>query len=90
VVQDAGENINTKLGLIRSCGYDLVGYFELDEETWRDEYFSPLQKLIDEYRRSYAGDPQAVAVLDKEQQEIEVFKKDPALCRSAFFIMSRR
>ena len=90
VVHDERENINTKLGLIRSCGYDLVGYFELDEETWRDEYFSPLQKLIDEYRRSYAGDPQAVAALDKEQQEIEVFRKDPARCRSVFFIMRRR
>lgn len=43
-----------------------------------------------EYRRSCAGDPQAVAALDKEQQEIDVFEKDPARCRSVFFIMSRR
>jgi ubiquinone/menaquinone biosynthesis C-methylase UbiE len=90
VVHDERENINAKLGLIHGCGYDLVGYFELDEQTWRDEYYSRLQKLIDEYRRSCAGDSQAVAALDKEQQEIEVFRKDPARCRSVFFIMSRR
>jgi ubiquinone/menaquinone biosynthesis C-methylase UbiE len=90
VVHDERGNINTKLGLIHSCGYDLVGYFGLDEQTWRDEYYSRLQKLIDEYRGSYACDPQAVAALDKEQQEIDVFRKDPARCRSVFFIMSRR
>jgi ubiquinone/menaquinone biosynthesis C-methylase UbiE len=90
VVHDERGDTNAKLGLIHSCGYDVVGYFELDEETWRDEYYSPLQKLIDEYRRSYAGDPQAVVALDREQQEIDVFGKDPARCCSVFFIMSRR
>jgi ubiquinone/menaquinone biosynthesis C-methylase UbiE len=90
VVHDERGDTNAKLGLIHSCGYDLIGYFELDEQTWRDEYYSSLQKLIGEHRRSCGGDPQAVAVLDKEEQEIEVFKKDPAQCCSVFFIMSRR
>jgi len=89
VVHDESRNINTKLGLMHRCGYGLVGYFELDEQTWRDEYYSHLQKLIDEYRRRCACDPQAVAVLDQEQEEIDVFSEDPARCRSVFFIMKK-
>ena len=49
-----------------------------------------MQRLINESRPRHAGDQDMLALLDKEQQEIEVFKTDPASCCSVFFVMRKR
>ena len=90
VVHDEKDGLSKKLDEIPACGYELLGYFNLDEQTWKKEYFFPLQRLINETRSKYAGDPDALAMLDKEQQEIDVFKTNPASCCSVFFIMRKR
>lgn len=89
-VHDEKGDIGEKLDQISNCGYDLLGYFKLDEQTWRKEYYAPLRKLIDQNRTEYADDPSAVALLDKEQQELDWFKQNPARCCSVFFVMRKR
>ena len=89
-VHDEKANLAQKLDLIPACGYELLGYFNLDEQTWRKEYFFPMQRLINETRSKHAGDRDMLALLDKEQQEIDVFKTDPAGCCSVFFVMRKR
>lgn len=49
-----------------------------------------MQRLINETRSSHAGDQDMPALLDREQQEIEVFNTDPASCCSVFFVMRKR
>ena len=89
-VHDEIGNITEKLKQISSCGYDLLGYFILGEETWWNEYFAPLEKRINEIRIKHANDPKALAVLDEEQREIDMFKKNPGRYCSVFFIMKKR
>jgi hypothetical protein len=60
-----------KLGQISVCGYDVLGYFMLDQETWKKGYYFPLPKLINETRPKHAGGRQALAMLDKEQLDKE-------------------
>jgi ubiquinone/menaquinone biosynthesis C-methylase UbiE len=50
VVHDEVGNIIEKLEQISSCGYDLLGYFVLGEETWWNEYYAPLEKQIHKIR----------------------------------------
>jgi ubiquinone/menaquinone biosynthesis C-methylase UbiE len=89
-VHDERSDIPQKLDQIATSGYDLLGYFGLDEQTWRNEYYSPLRRLINEAREQSAGDPEALSFLDREQEEIEVFKKNPAQCCSVFFVLRKR
>lgn len=89
-VHDHNSHLPQKLGDISACGYELLGYFNLDEQTWKKEYFFPMQRLINETRSQHAGDSNMLALLDKEQQEIDVFKTDPASCCSVFFVMRKR
>lgn len=89
-VHDEKNNLAQKLKDIPAAGYELLGYFNLDEQTWRKEYFFPMQRLINETRSECAGDGKMLALLDKEQQEIDVFKTDPASCCSVFFVMRKR
>ena len=90
VVHDEKGDVEEKLKQISSCGYELLGCFILDEDTWRAEYFAPLEKLISETRTTYANDPEVFESLHNAQWEIDMFKKNPEMNSSACFVMHRK
>jgi len=90
VVHDEKGNIGEKLEQISSCGYELLGYFELDEKTWWAEYFAPLEKLILETRVKYPNAPGVIEAVHSAQREIDMFKKSPELNSSVCFVMKMR
>ena len=90
VVHDETGNIGEKLRQITSCGYDLIDYFILDQDVWWTDYCAPLQRLIDKIRLQCAGEPEALALLEHNQQEIDMFKVYPERYHSTFFIMRKR
>jgi ubiquinone/menaquinone biosynthesis C-methylase UbiE len=90
VVHDETSNIEGKLKLIASGGYDLIDYFMLDQDVWWTEYCVPLQKMIDEMQPECASEPEALALLYQNQQEIDTFKISPERYHSTFFIMGKR
>ena len=89
VVHNGIDNLPKKLKQIPSCGYELIGDFAVTEDTWWCEYYEPLEKRIQELRVKYSDDPEALAVLDKEQREVEMFKRDPETYGSVFFVMQK-
>jgi len=62
----------------------------LPAETWLRDYYSPLEKHIDRTRMEYIDDSKALSVLDDEQREIEMVKKNPSRYASVFFIMQKK
>jgi len=89
VVHDEQGNVKEKLEQISNCGYELLGYFILSEETWRSEYFSPLEKLIAESRTRYTDDTKILEELDQAQGELDMFKKYPERNISVCFVMKK-
>ena len=89
IVHDEKGNIEKKLKQVSDCGYQLLGHFILDEDTWWTEYFVPLEKLICETQIKYADEPKVREQLHNAQLEIDMFKKDPKLSSSAFLIMRK-
>ena len=75
---------------IAVCGYDLIGHFTLPEDTWWIVYYGPLEMRIRELRRKYAGNSSALEVIDKEQREIDMYKKYHKWFGSGFFIMQKK
>jgi ubiquinone/menaquinone biosynthesis C-methylase UbiE len=90
VVHDERGNVQEKLDQVSSCGYELLGYFELDEATWWAEYFAPLEKLILETRKKSTDSTVVHEGLREAQQEIDIFRKDPGLNSSLCFVMQKR
>ena len=88
-IHDEQGNLQEKLELISSCGYELLGYFMLDENTWWTDYYSPLDKLVKEIRAECADDPEILKVIHSDMQEIEMFKKNPEIGSSVFFVIKR-
>ena len=89
VIHDEKGNVTQKLEQISSCGYELVGYFILNEDTWWAEYFAPLEELICGTRTKYADDPKVLGELNNAQREIDMFKKNPERNSSVCFVIKK-
>ena len=89
VVHDEKGNVTQKLEQVSSCGYELLGYFILSEETWWTEYFAPLEKLIAEYHTRYTDDPRILEELQQAQGELDMFRKNPELNSSVCFVIKK-
>jgi SAM-dependent methyltransferase len=63
------------LATIDRCGFSLVGHFTLPDEAWWDDFYTPMLLRIGELRARYAGDGEALAVLDQLAQEPEMHRR---------------
>ena len=80
-------SIEERIQCIQRQGYRLLGQFTLPEEAWWDEYYEPLEQRIKMLRQRYRDDPEALAVLDEEQREVDMYRRHSAWYGSAFFVM---
>ncbi|MFW9996216.1 MAG: class I SAM-dependent methyltransferase [Candidatus Odinarchaeota archaeon] len=90
VVHDESKNMAIKLEKIPICGYDLLNYFLLPEDTWWREYYGPLEIRIKKVYEKYGNDPRAIKMVEKQQKIVEMVKKNPSDYKSVFFVMQKK
>jgi len=90
VVHDESRDVGKKLKQISSCGYELLGYFEVDTVAWRTEYFLPLEKLVEQAQVKYQDTPVISEAIQDARHDIDMFKKHPERNSSACFVMQKR
>jgi SAM-dependent methyltransferase len=74
---------------IESCGFELLGRFTLPDEAWWSDFYTPMELRIEELRRKYANNGEALAVLDQLAQEPEMHRKYSHFYAYEFFVVSR-
>lgn len=77
------------IDIISKCGYTLLGQFTLPEDAWWIEYYNPLEERINNLRGKYINNREALAVLDNEQREIDMYKQYYQWYGSVFFVMQK-
>jgi SAM-dependent methyltransferase len=77
------------LAAIERCGFSLIGHFTLPDEAWWDDFYTPMQRRIEELRNRYADDGEALAVLAQLAQEPEMHKKHSDYYAYEFFVVRR-
>lgn len=90
VVHDEMGDVEQKLDQISRSGYELLGNITLDTDVWRDEYFTPLEKLISETTAQYSDVQEILGVLNQAQGEVDSFKRYPERNRSVCFVMKKK
>jgi len=75
--------------IIPKCGYKEIKSFTLPEDVWETIYFSPLDERVQSLKKKYNDDPKALAILDKELIEIEMYRKYSKWYGSAYYIMQK-
>ncbi len=89
VLHDENKDKNKKLGLITKYGYKLIAQFELPDNLWLLEYYTPLEQLIQKFGRNYHDDSELNNELNKDQIEIDKCKSNSAVFSSFFIIMKK-
>jgi SAM-dependent methyltransferase len=74
---------------VTARGYDLIGHFTLPEDFWWVDYYAPLEARIRELAARYALDRSIQRVLDREQGEVDLYKRHSRWYGSAFLVMQR-
>jgi len=81
--------IPKNLKIIPRYGYKVLGHFPLPEDAWWEEYYHPLEDRINKLKTKYKDDPEALRILDTEQEEIDLYKKYSEWYGSVFYVMQR-
>ena len=89
VIHDENKDKTKKLGLIAKHGYTPIAQFELTDNLWWLEYFTPLEQLIQEFRHKYPNDSDLSNELNKDQIEIDKCKSNSTVISSFFVIMQK-
>jgi ubiquinone/menaquinone biosynthesis C-methylase UbiE len=89
VVHDENKDKNKKLGLITKYGYALIAQFELTDNLWWLEYYTPLEQRIQEFRHKHPNDSELSTELNKDQVEIDKCKSNSIVFSSFFVIMQK-
>ena len=74
---------------IGKTGFSLEGHFTLPDEAWWDDFYTPMERRIEELRGNHAGDAEALAVLDQIAEEPETHRRHSAYYAYEFFIAGR-
>lgn len=83
------KTIQEDLKSISQCGYKVIGHFPLPEDAWWEEYYTPLEESIQGLRKKYENDPKALAALDEEQREVDLYRKYSRWYGSVFYLMQK-
>ena len=89
VVHDDRCDLENKLKIIKVCRYDLKTHFSLTKNIWWKEYYEPLERKIRELSARSGNDSKTLESLKTEQEEIDMYKKNPGRFESVFFIMQK-
>jgi len=77
------------LATIEKSGLSLAGHFTLPDEAWWDDFYTPMQRRIEELRGKYAGRAEDLALLDQLAGEPEMHRRHSAWYAYEFFVARR-
>ena len=75
---------------VKENGYRLLHEFLLPHKGWWNNYYVPLHRCLLDFRKRYAGNPEAIAVADHCQREIDLYRAHKGAFGYVFFVMQRR
>ena len=78
------------IDIIQECGYLVLGHFPLPDNFWWKGYYKALQDKIEELRQTYKDDTQAQNLLDSEQSQVDIYRRNMRYYGSAFFVMQKK
>ena len=80
---------SAKIKVLENNGYSPVGYFVLPEKCWLDNYYRPMQAGFKEFLDRNGNIEEARAIINLEQQEIELYEKYKAYISYGMYIAKK-
>ena len=74
------------VSLIESSLFELLNHFPLPPEAWWDDFYTPMERIIEEFLGKYADDPEALEILKHLALEPVAHRKNSDYYNYEFFI----
>ena len=74
---------------IPTYGYRLIDYLILPVDAWWREFYGPLEKKMRAFHQKYGTNLEALNLLERLQNEIDMVKAKPDQFSSAFYILQK-
>ncbi|MCX6671778.1 MAG: class I SAM-dependent methyltransferase [Euryarchaeota archaeon] len=84
------KDIKSNIALIQNEGFELLAHFTLPKSSWIDNYYSPMEKRIDELKKKYHDNTIALQVFAECEKEIKIYHMYSDYFGYEFFIMQNR
>jgi ubiquinone/menaquinone biosynthesis C-methylase UbiE len=89
VVHAQTRKLSNKLEKMPDWGYKLLNIASIPEDAHWKEYYKPLEPRIKDLQAKYRNNPEALRILRKYQNEIDMVKRNPQKFSSAFYLMQK-
>ncbi len=77
------------LEAIARCPLSLLGHFTLPDQAWWDDFYTPMQRRVEELRGKYAADGEALAALAELAEEPEMHRRFSGYYAYELFVARR-
>jgi ubiquinone/menaquinone biosynthesis C-methylase UbiE/DNA-binding transcriptional MerR regulator len=74
---------------IERTGYALIDYFQLPREAWIENFYEPLQEIVNNMKKKYQNNSEALEVLKSQSEEIAMYKKYGKYYGYFFFVLKK-
>lgn len=85
-MQTIAENLKT----VERAGYEAIAHFTLPESAWLDNYYIPLERRLSALRQKYSDRPEALAIIESEQREIDLYRQYSDAYGYVFYLARQR
>ncbi len=82
-------DVPTRRRAVDAAGYRLLGDFVLPASGWWENYYVPLAAELERFRATHRDDPEAMAVAERSEREIDVYRRHPSAFGYVFFVLQR-
>ncbi len=85
----AMKSIEENLGIIKDSGYEPSGYFTLPDSAWWNDYYTPLEIRLNDFRKKHLGDSEELEIIESSLLEIDLFRKYSDYYGYLFYVMRK-
>lgn len=82
-------SIDENLETAKNAGFEVIASFKLPKSSWWDNYYSPIEAKLPQLRAKHQDDLDALAYLDCEAKEIEMYRKYSDYYGYAFYVLQK-
>lgn len=81
--------IASNCSMAQAAGYKILHHFTIPERDWWTDHYEPLETGLQALRLKYAANRDALAFLDEEQREIDLFRQHSPCYGYVFYLLRK-
>ena len=80
------DTASNKIRILETNGYSLVGFFYLNQESWIENYYKPMEERFDAFLKRHNNSELARKVVEDNKSEINLYLKYKNYYNYGFYI----